>query len=174
MGYKKDKNKSHFEDKDDVLKRCRKKRNRRIFSFMLVIAFIGALVTFSELKDANAVMIVNERNLELQLSQSDYDAIFYLDGNYKIEDWNNQDEIDAMILEMILDEMAQERMNISDADVPTSKVKNKIYWIAERYNDIGFSCDENDLEYKYAEKLRIAYEHTADMLPDCGNDRNSL
>lgn len=197
----------------------------------------------------NIIVSEDDRMRELYLSSVDYDALFQLDGEYKIKNWDDQEEIDTVVLKMIEDEISLRKQNRFDgeapgllqanvneanikeaemhtfderiemigirteaywtyhksslaqliandnqalalalvlndgkkqtelyyygesvfwgleylgfADVSTGAVKEKVNWIAERYKDIQFICSETDPEYRYAEKLMIAYKHAA-------------
>lgn len=200
--------------------------------------------------EARSIMMTeDDRNRELNLSPDDYNDIFHLTGDYQIKDWDNQEEVNAAVLQKIQDEKDLKKNNDFDenapgwlqndvneasrkeeekhtfskrveimetragaydmcgksslakltsndnqalalalvliggkkqtemyyygqaiiwghryfgfADVSENSVKEKANWIANRYKDIQFICSETDPEYRYSEKLAIAYENAA-------------
>ncbi len=203
----------------------------------------------SYLEAKSIVMTEDDRTRELNLSSEDYSDIFHLSGEYQIENWDNQEEVNAAVLRKIQDGTGLKKNNEFDEnapewlqhdvdeasrkeaerhtfserveilgtrtgaygvypksslaklasndnqalalalvliggkkqtemyyygeaiiwgleylkfmDVSTSSVKEKVNWIAKRYKDIQFIYSETDQEYRYSEKLAIAYENAA-------------
>lgn len=60
-------------------------------------------VSVDELQDVN------------NLSSADRNELFYLDGDYKISDWENTDEINKRVLQRIRDEIRKGRKNVFDS-----------------------------------------------------------
>lgn len=55
-----------------------------------------------------------DRNLELNLPESHYNDIFHLEGEFTVEDWNDQEAIDEVVLAMVRDENSQQKENKFD------------------------------------------------------------
>lgn len=63
----------------------------------------------------NITVLDDELKEVVNLSTADREELFYLSGDYKINDWKNQKEINDTVLRRIRDEIRKERENIFDS-----------------------------------------------------------
>lgn len=92
----------------------------------------------------NIIVSANDRNRELYLSSTNYNALFHLDGEYKIENWNDQEEIDSAVLRMIMDEISLGKQNIFDAYAPG--------WLQ---TNIKAASEKEKAEHTFNERIEI-------------------
>lgn len=55
-----------------------------------------------------------ERDIQLVLQQDEYNKIFFLDGSYEIEDWNDAEEVNRKVQRMVNDLFLVKRENLFD------------------------------------------------------------
>lgn len=63
----------------------------------------------------NILVLDNEMKEVSNLSLADLNELFYLDGDYKINDWENQEEINKMVLKRVKDKIRKEKKNVFDS-----------------------------------------------------------
>lgn len=81
-----------------------------------------ALQIISEYDDEFLVKVENteitsvERNMSKKLSADDKNMVFFLGGDYYIDDWNNQEKINEIVKNMVKTEHSENLINIFDKD----------------------------------------------------------
>ncbi|MDE7178245.1 MAG: hypothetical protein K2O59_10545 [Lachnospiraceae bacterium] len=72
-----------------------------------------------------------ELNHIVDLSSEDYEFIFFTGEGYVIEDWEDQEEIDDAVLEMIKDLRREKKVNLFDGGIAPQDVQNEINYASE-------------------------------------------
>lgn len=62
----------------------------------------------------------------VDLSAEDYEFVFFTGEEYAIEDWENQEEIDDVVLRMIKDLRREKKVNLFDEGIAPQDVQNEI------------------------------------------------
>lgn len=80
--------------------------------------------------DVDDLRLIEISDIELDhivdLSSEDYEFVFFIGEKYAIEDWENQEEIDETILQMIKDLRREKKVNLFDGEIAPQDVQNEI------------------------------------------------
>lgn len=96
----------------------------------------------------NIIMTEEDRNRVEELPQSHYNDIFHLEGEFKIEDWNDQEAIDAVILKEVKDEIGLKKENKFDKDDEDNlDVQNKLR------TDVNTASEEEKTEHTFSDRI---------------------
>lgn len=92
----------------------------------------------------NIIVTKDDRNREMNLSTSDYNDIFHLEGEFRIEDWNDQETIDAIILQEVQDEIRLKKENKFDEEAPGGL-----------RSDVNAASEKEKKEHTFSERTEI-------------------
>lgn len=67
----------------------------------------------------------------VDLSSEEYEFVFFTGEEYVIEDWEDQEEIDDAVLEMIKDLRREKKVNLFDGGIAPQDVQNEINYASE-------------------------------------------
>lgn len=95
-------------------------------------------------------MTDEEKTLNFNLSEDDWNEIFFQTGEYAVHDWENQSEVDDSVCRVVEDYLKQKKSNVFDESQESggadTETKKRIAEISNRESELGtFRDKEQDM-----------------------------